>query len=150
MSKLTFWPSLRVRMPAASTAETCPTTSLPPPSGEMKPKPLLELKNFTVPMVMIVPLNHRVPSTHHAGTVAEKNIGSGEVFGSSGTHLRVRKTEALRLTGTQEPRTGHLNVYCLSCNESAKIKRKNRSFFSGRGKSIVANRLPLHRKTRPC
>jgi hypothetical protein len=28
---------------------------LPPPSGEIKPKPLLELKNFTVPIVMIFP-----------------------------------------------------------------------------------------------
>src|SRR5581483_6026257 len=52
MSNDTFWPSVRVRMPAASTAVACTNTSLPPPSGAMKPKPLEVLKNFTVPIVI--------------------------------------------------------------------------------------------------
>jgi hypothetical protein len=51
----------------------------------MKPKPLAELKNFTVPMVMIVPLSHRVPSTHHAETAVEtKHSGRWKFFSSSG------------------------------------------------------------------
>ena len=44
-------------MPAASTAVACTNTSLPPPSGAMKPKPLEVLKNFTVPMVIYFPSN---------------------------------------------------------------------------------------------
>src|SRR5436190_19325206 len=39
-------------MPAASTAVACTNTSLPPPSGAIKPKPLEVLKNFTVPIVI--------------------------------------------------------------------------------------------------
>src|SRR5690348_14931386 len=52
MSNDTFCPSVRVRRPAASTAVAWTNTSLPPPSGAMKPKPLLVLKNLTVPMVI--------------------------------------------------------------------------------------------------
>src|SRR5690348_15213186 len=52
MSNETFWPSVKVRMPAASTAVACTKTSLPPPSGAMKPKPFEVLKNFTVPIVI--------------------------------------------------------------------------------------------------
>src|SRR3984957_20037553 len=55
MSNETFWPSLRLRRPAASTAVAWTNTSLPPPSGEIKPKPLEVLKNFTVPMVIEFP-----------------------------------------------------------------------------------------------
>src|SRR5690348_8308138 len=54
MSNVTCWPSFSVRRPAACTAVTCTNTSLPPPSGEMKPKPLVVLKNFTVPVVISV------------------------------------------------------------------------------------------------
>src|SRR6185312_7468796 len=56
MSKDTFWPSDNEFIPAASSAVAWTNTSLAPPSGEMKPKPLDELKNFTVPIVMMVPL----------------------------------------------------------------------------------------------
>ena len=49
-SKLTFCPSMRVRRPDASIAEMWTNTSFAPPSGVMKPKPLVELKNFTVPV----------------------------------------------------------------------------------------------------
>src|SRR5438034_1223982 len=56
MSKDTFWPSDREVIPAASSAVAWTNTSLAPPSGEMKPKPLEELKNLTVPMVMMSPL----------------------------------------------------------------------------------------------
>src|SRR5689334_14349443 len=52
MSNETFWPSLKERRPAASTAVACTNTSLPPPSGAMKPKPLVVLKNLTVPIVI--------------------------------------------------------------------------------------------------
>src|SRR2546423_10758417 len=51
MSNDTRWPSARLRSPAASTAVACTNTSLPPPSGEMKPKPFCVLKNFTVPII---------------------------------------------------------------------------------------------------
>src|SRR6059058_2004693 len=54
MSNETFWPSFRLRRHAASTAVACTNTSLPPPSGAMKPKPLEVLKNLTVPIVMEV------------------------------------------------------------------------------------------------
>src|SRR5262249_18620607 len=57
MSKETRCPSERLRIPAASTAVACTNTSLAPPSGEMKPKPLLALKNLTVPIAMIWSLN---------------------------------------------------------------------------------------------
>src|SRR5258706_15529873 len=56
MSNDTFWPSDSDVIPAASNAVAWTNTSLAPPSGEMKPKPLEELKNFTVPMGMMVPL----------------------------------------------------------------------------------------------
>src|ERR1700722_15053839 len=56
MSKDTFWPSDSEVIPAASRAVAWTNTSLAPPSGEMKPKPLEELKNFTVPMVIVIPL----------------------------------------------------------------------------------------------
>ncbi len=45
-SKAIFCPSLRVRMPARSTALMCTKTSLPPPSGWIKPKPLWSLNHF--------------------------------------------------------------------------------------------------------
>src|SRR6185503_13913161 len=110
MSNDTFWPSPRVLRPAASTAEAWTKTSLPPSSGAMKPNPLEALKNFTVPMVMICPLKHRVPAARHASpAVGTKHLGLG-VFGSSGALGRVRKTEELRLTGTQEPRPLYIGV----------------------------------------
>jgi hypothetical protein len=37
VSKVTFWPSPKLRIPALSKAVTWINTSLPPPSGEMKP-----------------------------------------------------------------------------------------------------------------
>src|SRR5690606_9055990 len=49
-SKETFCPSTSERMPEASTAEMCTKTSFAPSSGVMKPKPLVALKNFTVPV----------------------------------------------------------------------------------------------------
>jgi hypothetical protein len=53
-SNETFWSSGSERRPAASTAVACTNTSLPPPSGAMKPKPLVVLKNLTVPIVIRV------------------------------------------------------------------------------------------------
>ena len=52
ISKETFCPSLRLCMPARSTALMCTKTSLPPSSGWMKPKPFCPLNHFTVPCVM--------------------------------------------------------------------------------------------------
>src|SRR6056297_272200 len=52
MSKVTFWLSARPVRPARSTAEMWTNTSLPPPSGAMKPKPLVVLNHFTVPVAM--------------------------------------------------------------------------------------------------
>jgi hypothetical protein len=52
-SKLTRSPSLSARMPAASTAVACTNTSLPPSSGVMKPKPFAELKNLTLPLILM-------------------------------------------------------------------------------------------------
>ena len=44
ISKLTFWPSARLVMPARSTAEMWTKTSAPPASGWMKPKPLVRVE----------------------------------------------------------------------------------------------------------
>src|SRR5262245_53760332 len=44
--------SLRLPSPARSTAEMCTKTSFEPSSGWMKPKPLVALKNFTVPVAI--------------------------------------------------------------------------------------------------
>jgi len=74
MSNETFWPSLSVRMPDASRAEAWTKTSLPPPSGEMKPKPLEELKNFTVPMVIVFPLDHQITPMRDAWADVRNDI----------------------------------------------------------------------------
>src|ERR1700761_8051967 len=85
MSNDTFWPSVRVRMPAASTAVACTNTSLPPPSGAIKPKPLEVLKNFTVPIVIVHFPDRWFPPAQHARTAVEDgDIRFGEVFRSSG------------------------------------------------------------------
>ena len=47
----TFWPSTSEEMPARSSAVTWTKASFCPSSGWMKPKPLVVLKNFTVPLV---------------------------------------------------------------------------------------------------
>src|SRR5262249_10280892 len=51
-SKETFCPSLRLCIPACSTALMCTKTSLPPSSGWMNPKPFWPLNHFTVPVDM--------------------------------------------------------------------------------------------------
>src|SRR5689334_20265935 len=60
----TLSPSLSELRPAASTAVAWTNTSLPPPSGAMKPKPFAELKNFTVPIVIVIFLRLRIPRAH--------------------------------------------------------------------------------------
>src|SRR5262249_50323579 len=47
-----FCPSLRVCMPARSTALMCTNTSFPPSSGWMNPNPFWLLNHFTVPCVI--------------------------------------------------------------------------------------------------
>ncbi|CDX15823.1 hypothetical protein MPLB_1540072 [Mesorhizobium sp. ORS 3324] len=69
-SKVTFWPSTRVRRPEASIAEMWTNTSLAPPSGVMKPKPLVALKNFTVPVWAMGKLLHPYQSRGLARCVA--------------------------------------------------------------------------------
>ncbi len=51
-SNETFCPSLRLCIPARSTALMCTKTSLLPSSGWMKPKPFWPLNHFTVPCDM--------------------------------------------------------------------------------------------------
>jgi len=53
MVNSTCWPSLRVLKLVDWIAEKCTNTSLLPSAGEMKPKPLSALKNFTVPVVLL-------------------------------------------------------------------------------------------------
>src|SRR3954471_14810592 len=48
----TVCPSLSDESPAFSTAEICTNTSLPPVEGWMKPKPLVGLNHFTVPLAI--------------------------------------------------------------------------------------------------
>src|SRR5580698_6433532 len=78
MSKETFWPSVNERMPAASTAVACTNTSLPPPSGAIKPKPLEVLKNFTVPIVILNFLRG-FPHRQNAGTDGRASVAGKEV-----------------------------------------------------------------------
>src|ERR1700704_3865873 len=75
MSNDTRWPSARLRIPAASTAVAWTNTSLAPPSGEMKPKPLAELKNFTVPMVMYFSSNRYLARTHAHACERRNQVG---------------------------------------------------------------------------
>src|SRR5579872_4670159 len=71
MSNETFWPSVKVRMPAASTAVACTKTSLPPPSGAIKPKPFEVLKNFTVPIVIATSCMNSVSAECRNGWMLE-------------------------------------------------------------------------------
>src|SRR3954463_12244737 len=48
----TFWPSARLRKPSAWIAVWWTNTSLPPPSGVMKPNPFASLNHFTVPVAI--------------------------------------------------------------------------------------------------
>src|SRR5262249_56015110 len=80
MSKLSFWPSTRVLMPARSTAEICTNTSGPPPSCTMNPKPFWALKNFTVP-VAIWPPCKRTKASLPARTIrADHKSGFGVLW----------------------------------------------------------------------
>ena len=74
-SKDTFCPSLSELNPERSTSEIWTKTSGPPPSTTMKPKPFCALKNFTVPVAIVLallfvtqlrygPLLARLPATH--------------------------------------------------------------------------------------
>src|SRR4028119_211048 len=63
MSKVTFWSSLRPVRPARSTAEMWTNTSLRPPSGSMKPKPLVALNHFTVPLAIVMSPLGVLPAT---------------------------------------------------------------------------------------
>src|SRR5262249_47755578 len=54
--------SRRVPRPARSTALMCTNTSLPPSSGWMKPKPLVALNHFTVPMLTGSPFSDNTMS----------------------------------------------------------------------------------------
>src|SRR5476649_2567625 len=98
MSNETFWPSFRLRRPAASTAVACTNTSLPPPSGAIKPKPLEVLKNFTVPIVILNFLR-RFPRRRNAGAGGDGRLSQG------------RKCDCLvqaRTEGGQDSSTGAL------------------------------------------
>src|SRR5882757_273695 len=78
MSKDTRWPSDRLYIPAASTAVAWTNTSLAPPSGEMKPKPLDELKNFTVPIVILQSFTYFDPATAGAAKQSVWKFGPGQ------------------------------------------------------------------------
>src|SRR5690606_21815306 len=78
-SKETFCPSTSERMPEASTAEMCTKTSFAPSSGVMKPKPLVALKNFTVPVWAMGKLLSRWSNGVHATCVASPPPRSYEV-----------------------------------------------------------------------
>ena len=94
--KPTFWPSLRPRRPARSTALTWTKTSLPPSSGWMKPKPLVVLNHLTVPFAIsgVSLLNHareRFPGGARAPITTSSRGSSG------GMARRQSKSEVARL-----------------------------------------------------
>ena len=60
-SKETFCPSLRLCIPARSTALMCTNTSWLPSSGWMNPKPFWLLNHFTVPCVITTCLSGGAP-----------------------------------------------------------------------------------------
>ena len=67
-----FWPSLSEPRPARSTALMWTNTSLPPSSGRMKPKPIVALNRFTVPVVILASprcANARCPHDPRAGLI---------------------------------------------------------------------------------
>src|SRR5436853_2140099 len=103
MSKETRCPSARLRIPAASTAVACTNTSFAPPSGEMKPKPLLALKNLTVPIAMIGPSIVEIP---HEPLLAR--CGDDHRFGKFGCLIQraqgtVGCLQCASLTGRRRP-----------------------------------------------
>src|ERR1043166_9439070 len=100
MSKETRWPSARLRIPAASTAVACTNTSLAPPSGEIKPKPLFALKNFTVPIAVMWSLNVGFRTSFYSGGAIGRFISLGSLAVSSSAHeVRSGAYSALLLTG---------------------------------------------------
>src|SRR3974390_1163743 len=96
ISNETLWPSFRLRRPAASTADACTKTSLPPPSGAIKPMPLDVLKNSTVPMVIEFPLSSDSERTTCANGRGKKTRTSAwDVLGHFGApSKRVATTES--------------------------------------------------------
>src|SRR5258708_3972981 len=152
MSKLTFWPSLRVRMPAASTAETCTNTSLPPPSGEMKPKPFAELKNFTVPMV--IDCSFKSSGSVHASCGngrGNKNIRSVEVFRFVRRAVAGQKDRSASSDLGRKNHVGqYIGVLALIYNQDAFIACEQRlaalqrqGFWPVGAQSALAQGLPL-------
>ncbi len=57
--------------PARSTAEMCRKMSLFPWAGAMKPKPLVGLNHFTVPLAIVMFLSWCVPLTECSGLAAQ-------------------------------------------------------------------------------
>src|SRR5260221_10935571 len=122
MSNDTRWPSARLRRPAASTAVAWTNTSLPPPSGAIKPKPFEVLKNFTVPTAMISPVaSDFARSTRTDATNGNYQLRKVGFFNQARTKRVGIRNGALQLTECRRGASiGRYAEYCkpiASCGE---------------------------------
>src|SRR5258708_280537 len=99
MSNDTRWPAARLRIPAASTAVAWTNTSLPPPSGAIKPKPFDVLKNFTVPTAIPSPVaSDYARSTRTGATNGNYQLRKVGFFNQARTKRVGIRNGALQLT----------------------------------------------------
>src|SRR5882757_2041928 len=81
-------------MPDRSTAETCTKTSVPPWSGWMKPKPLVPLNHFTVPVAMTIPFNQSLYLPGRTECRQDSNIDFERGSSSGGARRRNNRKSA--------------------------------------------------------
>src|SRR5258706_2307105 len=93
MSKETFWFSFRLLKPEPWIAEKCANTSLPPPSGVIKPKPFASLNHLTVPVAMSVASQIKIknsgsspPCRYHQERLAQGLLSTESRTRPAGTH----------------------------------------------------------------
>jgi hypothetical protein len=109
-SNETFCPSLRLCIPARSTALMCTNTSWPPSSGWMKPKPFWPLNHFTVPCVM-----------RHFFQIG---VWVGRAFARPVHWSRIRRKSSVRRKARGEAKSfGRNSIY--PCNASARLPQES-------------------------
>src|SRR5262245_7413441 len=79
-------------MPARSSAVACTNTSFEPSAGEMKPNPFAPLKNFTVPLILMLDPSHCV-SKSQSVEPTQGNSRSGKGHEAGGAMCSDQKRE---------------------------------------------------------